>query len=403
MSHLRMAVLLGMTVALGPLALDTYLPAFPRIAQSLGVDHGAVGLTLSGYVAMLGASQLIGGPLSDRYGRRVILLGGLAIFALAALMVARADTLGGMLAWRVVQGLGGGWCAVSVPAIVRDRARGTEAARLFALIGLVMFIAPATAPSIGSLVLAAGDWPWIFIALALYAAGLALLLHLALFRHLPAAARHRTPLRTLVTNYGLVLASGITMRFIGLQALAFSTLLVFITHASFIYQSGFGLSNAAFSALFGLNIAGMAGVNLLNRRLLLRHHSSVILRAAVAVQGAATLALVACALLGAPIAAVAATLLVAVACMGAIAPNNIANALEFFPGLGGTAAAMLGAVQFSVAGAISAASAALGGGGLLPVALTMAGCAAGAFALAVGAPDAMRAALARERPAAPAT
>ena len=393
MSHLRLAILLGMTVALGPLALDTYLPAFPHIARDLGVDHAAVGLTLSAYVAVLGGAQLVGGPLSDRYGRRRILLGGLAVFGAASLMVALAQTLEEMVAWRVVQAIGGAWCAVSVPAIVRDRARGTEAARLFGLIGLMMFVAPALAPTIGSIVLALTAWPGIFVLLASYALILAVLLHAALFRHLPAAERTRTPLRTLVTNYVTVFTTGAAMRFIAVQSLAFSVMLVFITHASFIYQQWFGLSNATFSALFGANVAGMAAVNVLNRKLLLTRHSTVILRAAVAIQASAVLALALLGLGDPPVTAVAAAIIVAVACMGAIAPNNIANALELFPTLGGTAAAVLGASQFLFSGAVSALSTRIVDGTLVPVVLTMAACSLGALVLVMGAPAAMRDAL----------
>src|SRR5699024_11768373 len=87
LSHFQLAVLLGMTVALGPLALDAYLPAFPAIADELGVGHGGVGLTLSAYVGALGLAQLLAGPLSDRYGRQQILFFGLLVFAGAAYMV----------------------------------------------------------------------------------------------------------------------------------------------------------------------------------------------------------------------------------------------------------------------------------------------------------------------------
>ena len=92
MSHFQLALLLGMTVALGPLALDAYLPAFPDIADGFGIPHADVGLTLSAYVATLGLAQLVGGPLSDRYGRKLILFVGLTIFAIAAMMIAGADT-----------------------------------------------------------------------------------------------------------------------------------------------------------------------------------------------------------------------------------------------------------------------------------------------------------------------
>jgi len=396
MSQLRMAVLLGMTVALGPLALDTYLPAFPQIAASLGVDHAGVGLTLSAYVAVLGSCQLIAGPLSDRYGRRYILLAGLTIFTLASLAVAAAHSLTAMLAWRLVQGVGGAACAVSVPAIVRDHARGTEAARLFGLIGLVMFVAPGLAPAIGSLMLALANWHAIFVLLAVYAAGLGLLLQATLFKRLPMAQRARTPLHTLVTNYWTVLRHTAAMRFIGLQGLAFSVMLVFITHASFLYQEWFGLSKTAFSVLFATNVVGMAAVNLLNRRLLLAVHSARILRVAVVVQALAVAALTLFLWAGLPVAFAAGAIIAAVASMGAIAPNNMANALEFFPRLGGTAAALMGATQFTLAGAVSALSTRVVATTPLPIALTMAACAAVALSLALGAPAAVQHGLARE-------
>jgi len=390
MFHFRLAVLLGMTVALGPFALDTYLPAFPQIAADLGVAHAEVGLTLSAYAVVLGLGQLFGGPLSDRYGRRYVLLGGLALFALASVMVGLADSLAAMLGWRTLQALGGAFCAVSVPAIVRDRTRGTESARLFSLIGLVMFVAPAIAPSLGSIITTLIGWRGIFTFLAGYALFMAILLYFALFRGVGPAARARTPVRTLVTNYVRVLRHGAAMRFITLQALGFSVMLVFITHASSIYQVWFGLSKTAFSILFAANVAGMAGGNLLNRRLLRRFAPPVVLRGAILVQAGAMLVFVSLAGFAPPFAVVAGLLMVAVAAMGAIAPNNIACALEYFPTLGGTAAAVLGSCQFAFAGAVSALSTLVVTGTLLPIALVMAGCSGLAALLALPAPGIAR-------------
>lgn len=396
MSHFRLAVLLGMTVALGPLALDTYLPAFPRIAAALGVEHAAVGFTLGAYVAILGVGQLVGGPLSDRYGRRYVLLGGLALFGVASIMASMSDTLDELLLWRVVQALGGAWCAVSVPAIVRDRTRGTESARLFALIGLLMFVAPALAPSIGSLILEFAGWRVIFVFLAAYAGLLGVLLHFALFRQAPPASRNRTPVHTLVTNYARVLRHAAAMRFVTLQALAFSIMLIFITHASFIYQQWFGLSKTAFSLLFAANIVGMASANLINRRLLLSYSAPIVLRGAIDIQAAAVLALAAVSGFDPPVWLLAGLIIVAVGCMGAIAPNNIACTLEYFPTLGATAAAVLGATQFTFAGAVGTLSTLLADGTLLPVTLTMATCGTLAAVLALPAPVIARRAMAVE-------
>jgi len=389
LSQFRLAVLLGMTVALGPLALDAYLPAFPDIAADLGVTLGDVGLTLSAYVGALGLAQLVGGPMSDRYGRQLILLGGLLVFGCAAFMVSRAASLDEMLFWRVVQGIGGAFCAVSVPAIVRDTTNGQDAARLFGLIGLIMFVAPAAAPSIGALLLAAGEWPAIYLMLTGYAIFLGAVLKLVMFRRLPAHKSVTTPVSTLVTNYALVLRHRTTMRFIGIQVLCFSAMLVFITHASFIYQEWFGLSRTHFSGLFAANVGMMAVLNLLNRRLLLSYPSTLLLRIGVVVQFIAMLALVASAWVEAPYWVVAGCIIVGVGCMGAIIPNNMANALEYFPHLGGTASALLGATQFTFAGIISALSATYAGDALLPIVLTMAICSLGAVTLALGAPRAV--------------
>lgn len=384
-----------MTVALGPLALDAYLPAFPAIARDFAIPHADVGLTLSAYVATLGLAQLVGGPLSDRYGRRNILFIGLAVFALASLMVALADNLASMIVWRVIQGIGGAFCAVSVPAIVRDQVGGQEAARLFGLIGLIMFIAPAAAPSLGALMLALGDWHWIYVFLAAYAFFLAVVLQLALFPRLKPRPRATTPVKTLVTNYMLVLRHRTTMRFVGIQVMCFSSMMLFITHSSFIYQEWFGLSNSTFSILFAANIGVMAALNLVNRPLLRTFSSVVLLRVQVIIQFVMLVGLVSVVVLDGPLWAVAGFIIAAVGCQGGIVPNNMANALEFFPHMGGTAAAMLGASQFTLAGAISALSSAYGGEALLPITLSMLACSVGAVLLSLGAP----AAVAREKAA----
>lgn len=389
MTHFRLALLLGMTVALGPLALDAYLPAFPGIAAELGVNLGDVGLTLSAYVVALGLAQLVGGPLSDRYGRQLILMSGLLVFGSAAFMVSRASSIDEMLLWRVVQGIGGAFCAVSVPAIVRDMTNGQDAARLFGLIGLIMFVAPAAAPSIGAVLLTLSDWPAIFLMLAGYAVLLGIVLKLVLFPRLSPHKPVSTPLSTLVTNYSLVLRHRTTMRFVVIQVLCFSSMLVFITHASFIYQEWFGLSPSHFSALFAANVGMMAVLNVLNRRLLLSYRSVTLLRIGVTVQFAAMAALVVSAWLAAPYGVVAACIILGVGCMGAIIPNNMANALEYFPHLGGTASALLGATQFTVAGIVSALSASYAGSVLLPIAMTMAVCSLGAVILVRGAPAAV--------------
>lgn len=304
-------------------------------------------------------------------------------------MVSLTDTLAGMVFWRIIQAVGGACCAVSVPAIVRDQVSGQDAARLFGLIGLIMFIAPAAAPSLGTLMLTLGAWPWIFLMLAAYAGVLMLALQLALFPRLNPRPPLKTPMRTLVTNYLLVLKHRTTMRFIGIQVLCFSMMLLFITHSSFIYQQWYGLSNSAFSLLFAANIALMAVLNLANRPLLHRFPSAVLVRANVIIQCLALFALVLTVWLEGPLWLVAGCIIVAVGSQGGIVPNNMANAMEFFPRLSGTASALLGASQFTIAGAVSTLSSSFGDLSLLTITVAMLVCSLGAVTLALGAPRAV--------------
>lgn len=150
---LSMVFALGFTMMLGPFAIDTYLPAFPLLAESLGVEIHAIALSISVYMASFAVGQLVGGALSDHFGRRRILVIGLLAFSASSLLLTTIDTLAGLLTGRVLQAFGAGWAAVSIPALVRDRVHGRQAAKLFSMIGLVAIVAPAIAPSIGSLLL----------------------------------------------------------------------------------------------------------------------------------------------------------------------------------------------------------------------------------------------------------
>lgn len=367
-----------------PLALDAYLPAFPQIAADLGVTTSEVGLTLSIYVFLLAFGQLIGGPLSDRFGRRPVLFAGLVVFIIGSLMVARAETLPAMLGWRALQAFGGGWVAVSVPAIVRDHTSGRDTARLFSLIALIMFIAPAIAPTIGSILLSVLGWHGVFEFLAGYALLVGVLLQLLLFPAMgPIRGGPREPLHALISNYGHVLRNRTVVLLVLLQALAFSTLLIYLTHAPFLLQEWLGLGNRDFSAVFALNVAAMASVSLLNRRLLEHFEPRQILAVSVRFQCLAVAVLLSAIVLPVPRWLVIPGLMLVIGAMGAIAPNVQASVMQHFRRLGGTAAAVLGATQFAGGGLISAASALLVQGHAPRVAMAMLACGLGAAALMV--------------------
>ncbi|MBF7729275.1 multidrug effflux MFS transporter [Pseudomonas sp. N040] len=360
-----------MTMALAPLAIDTYLPAFPVIAGHLGVSVHQVSLSISVYVFMLALGQLVGGTLSDHHGRAPIMLSGLAIFAVASLLISQVSALPELLLLRALQAFGGGWAAVCVPALVRDRLSGREAARFFSLIGLLMVGAPALAPSIGSLLLGQFGWTSIFLFTGVYALVVLGLLKRLVFRHYqrPLPAERVSTL----ARYRAVLATRPALRFMLTGALAFSVMMLFITHASFIYQEHFGVGPTRFALLFGANVMLMLVMNLLNRRLLHRHAPERILRWALTAQGGGIILLLAVLALRPELAFFVPAMVIAVGTLGAVSPNIQACYMEFFPQNGGTAAALMGATQFSLAGLISAASALLQES-VTAIVLAMGGC-----------------------------
>ncbi|MFC7539145.1 MFS transporter [Siccirubricoccus deserti] len=188
---LSLTLILGAMSAFGPLATDMYLPAFPVIRLGLGTDAGAVQRTLAAFFAGMALAQLVYGPLADRFGRKPPAMVGLAIFTAGSLGCALTSDIDWFTAWRFVQGIGGCAGMVMARAIVRDLTQGSASVRLMSQLMLVSGMAPILAPSIGSALLTVADWRAIFWVLALYSAGLAVVVWLGLRESLPAERRRK--------------------------------------------------------------------------------------------------------------------------------------------------------------------------------------------------------------------
>lgn len=352
------ALLLGMTVALGPLAIDTYIPAFPEMAGDLGVSVHEISLSISIYVFFLAIGQLVAGPLADKFGRKIVMLTGLGMFAVSSLLISLVQSLEWLLVLRAVQAFVAGWAMVCVPAMVRDRLSGQAAAKLFSLIGLIMIIAPALAPNIGSVLLLQFGWPSIFFFLGTYTLLVMVLLKWKMFNsdyHYQPA----TEVLSVLQRYQQVLHTRRALPFIFLGAFSFSVMLIFITHASFLYQENFGVGPSVFALLFAANIVMMIGMNLLNRRLLSYFMPETILAWGVALQFTGTIMLLLVSYFYPSLWWFLPGMIITVGSMGIIMPNIQASYMEYFPENGGTAAAIFGAAQFSIAGSISALTALL--------------------------------------------
>src|SRR5215475_7078021 len=204
-SRLRMVMVLGAVVALGPLTIDMYLPALPKIADDLSISSSVAQLTLTGTLAGLALGQLIVGPLSDSLGRRKPMMAGILLHMVASLICLFAPNVAVLGVARGLQGVGAAAAMVVAIAVVGDLYADSVAATVMSRLMLVLGVAPVIAPSLGAAVLLKASWHWIFAVLVVLAGGLLLLAALALPETLPAV--HRRPLRVrgILSTYGELL------------------------------------------------------------------------------------------------------------------------------------------------------------------------------------------------------
>jgi DHA1 family bicyclomycin/chloramphenicol resistance-like MFS transporter len=350
----RTALTLGAFVALGPLTIDMYLPALPTITTELETTSAAVQLTLTGTLVGLALGQLVLGPLSDTFGRRRPLLAGTAVHVLASLLVLVAPNIAVLGALRVLQGVGTAAGAVIAIAVVRDLFDGRAAATMLSRLFLVIGAAPVLAPTIGGEVLRFTSWRGVFVILAGY--GLLLLaVGFAQIREtLPPERRSRHGVGGTLRSYrslfgdrayvGLVLVAGLTM----------AGLFAYVSGSSFVYQDEFGLDEQQFGLLFGAGAVWLIGATQLNPVLLRWFSPAQVLVAGTGAGVAAGAVLLLLAVTGTGgLFAVAVPLWAVLFACGLALPNAPALALSRHGDAAGTAAALLGAVQFGVGAAVS--------------------------------------------------
>ncbi|MER6496585.1 MULTISPECIES: multidrug effflux MFS transporter [Streptomyces] len=373
--RLPLVLVLGSLTALGPLTIDLYLPALPRVSADLHVSQAVTQLTLTAFMAGIALGQLVIGPLSDTLGRRRPLLTGLSVYVVAGALCALAPDPEVLIGMRLVQGLAGAAGIVIARAVVRDLYDGLGAARLLSSLMLVSGTAPILAPVLGAQLLRLTSWRGVFVALTLL--GLAVLAATAtlLTETLPPQERRHGGLpATLRTMRDLVRDRPFT-GYLLTGGLGFAALFAYIAGSSFTLQEVYGASPQTYSLLFGLNSLGMVATGQLNGKFLLgRYPSHRVLAVGLAVLGAAGAALVL--LVTATHAGlpwIAAALFLTACPVGMILPTTTALSLQRAPLAAGSASALLGTTQFLM-GALAPALAGLGGQSTaLPMALSVLG------------------------------
>ena len=269
-SQTKMIVVLGLLVALGPLTIDMYLPALPRIAEELSVSSSVAQLTLTGTLAGLALGQLVIGPLSDSLGRRRPLMAGIVLHMAASLMCLFAPNITALGIARGLQGVGAAAAMVVAIAIVGDLFADSTAATVMSRLMLVLGVAPVVAPSLGAAVLLHASWHWVFAVLVVLAGLLLLLAALAVPETLPAS--HRRPLRVsgILSTYGELLRDKRFVILVVVAALGMSGLFAYIAGASFVLQGRYGLDQQTFALVFGAGAIALIGATQLNVVLLKR-------------------------------------------------------------------------------------------------------------------------------------
>lgn len=349
-----MIFVLGALIALGPLTIDMYLPALPTITTELETTESVVQLTLTGTLLGLGLGQLVIGPLSDALGRKRPLLAGTALHLLASLLCVIAPNVAVLGLLRVLQGVGAAAGAVIAIAIVRDLYEGRAAATMLSRLILVMGAAPVVAPTLGGAVLAVTSWRGVFGVLAAFALVLIPVAARFLPETLPPARRRTAGVRGTLRDYGALLHDRTFVGLVLVAGLAMAALLGYVAGSSFVLQDQFGLDQQQFGLVFGSGAIFLIGATQLNPVLLRRFEPRQVLFTAAVVGAVAGLLLLAIAATGfGGLLGVLVGVWLTLFSTGFVLPNAPAVALARHGRAAGTAAALLGAVQFSVGAAIS--------------------------------------------------
>jgi DHA1 family bicyclomycin/chloramphenicol resistance-like MFS transporter len=379
---LAMTAVLALFTAVGPLSTDMYLPALPPMARDLGASIAETQLTLSVFLIGFAVGQFVYGPVSDKIGRKPVLLAGLALFAASSVACALAHSIEILILARFAQALGGAGPIVLGRAMVRDLYEGPRAGRELSRMGSIMGLVPAIAPVLGGVLYEAAGWRAIFGVIA--GLGVALIAVAALL--MPETIRARSPGRlsfpSVLRGFGVLIQNPAYRAYVGLAALGYGGLFAFISGSSFVLQGFYGLGEVPYGLSFAFTVVGYIAGTLAAQRLIGRWGLDRTIGLGVgflAAGGAVMLVLVAA---GVPSSlAVTGPMTLYTAGVGMALPLAQASAMAPFPERAGAASSFLGICQMSFAAMVGVWVGHALDGSPLPLAAAVA--AIGVVALAV--------------------
>jgi len=348
MRRVLLVVLLGLLSGFGPIAIDMYLPALPQLTHDLGIGASTAQLTLAVCLGGLAVGQLVSGPLSDRFGRKRPLLGGLALFVAASLACAAAPGAAALIVLRFVQGLGGGFGIAISRAVARDITTGRALAGFLSAMMLVNGLAPILSPVIGSQLLHVTDWRGIFVVLAGIGAAALLGVVLVLRETLAPEQRRSGGFEDVRATTKELLGDRIFLGYLVVLAFSFGAMFAYIAGSSFVVEDIHGGSPQLYGAIFALNGLGIVCASQLNRYLLRSHSELTLLAAGVVTSACGGFALLAVVVAGIGLVGIVPSFFVLVASLGMILPNATALALAPHPHVAGAASGLIGIFQYAV-------------------------------------------------------
>ncbi len=379
----RSALVLGLLSAVGPFAIDMFLPAMPAIGSDLGASISATQWTLTAYFVTFGLAQLIYGPWADQAGRKLPLYVGLVVFIAGSVACALAPSIGLLIAGRALQGAGGAVLMVVPRAIIRDLHTGPAATRLMALVMLVISVSPFLAPLAGSGLIALWDWRAIFAVLGLAAVASLLMTGFVLPETLAAKDRVAVNAANLWRGAGVLFSDRMFMGLTLLGGCGMASFFVFIASAAFVYTGTFGLSPTGFSLAFAVNALGFFSSSQLAAPMGERFGPRRVVALATAGFALCTVILLGVAMAGlASLPVVIGGLFAANACLGLVIPTTMVMALDDHGEIAGLASSLGGTLQMLAGGVMIAAVGPFFDGTVVPMLAAIALCGVLALMLA---------------------
>ncbi|WP_111636716.1 Bcr/CflA family multidrug efflux MFS transporter [Marinomonas shanghaiensis] len=373
-------LVLGLLSGLTPLAIDAYLPSIPTISKSLNTEIGLVQMTLSIYLLVFAFMQILFGPISDAIGRRKVVVGGLAIFAVGSFLCALAQSYEMLLVGRAIQAFGGAAVAVCVPALVKDGLSINQFAKAMSMIMLVMALAPLAAPILGGAILTVLSWHYIFVLLGVLA-----IVAVALFlRTIPETLpiEKRTPFSFLnaIRNYITLLKNRSVMGYILASAFYFAGMMSFITGCSFVYIEIYHVDPAHFGFLVGLNVISMMLASTINSRYVEKLGTEVLSKYAIYIPLIASILMITLSFFNhPPLWLIIISSMLFMGPMGILGSGFMAGALKHAGNHNGSVTALAGTSRFAMGALGGAVVSILHNGTFIPMLGTIATCGIIAF------------------------